>query len=105
MFGDRRWNAVPARKDRPASRNPKRASFDYALDFTTTDFRQRPDLYRIGGGGQGVLLVEPYKGELLPHWRFKTVAEAMESVAKICKMFLSYLKAEDFPGADMARKF
>ena len=81
------------------------ASFDYTLDFKTTDFRQRPDLYRIGKGEQGVLLVEPYKGEILPHWRFKTVAEAKKSSAKIYRMFLAYLKAEDFPGADMARKF
>jgi hypothetical protein len=52
-----------------------------------------------------VLLVEPYKSEILPHWRFKTVAEAKQSSAKIYRMFLAYLKADDFPGADMARKF
>jgi len=79
--------------------------FDYTLDFKTTDFRQRPELYRVGRGEQGVLLVEPYKGELLPHWRFKTVAEAKKSSARIYRMFLTYLRAEDFPGADMARKF
>jgi hypothetical protein len=84
---------------------PGSARFDYSLDFKTTDFRQRPDLYRIGRGEQGVLLVEPNKGELLPHWRFKTVGEAKKSSAKICKMFLAYLKTEDFPGADMAWKF
>ncbi len=96
---------MPARKDRPTSRTEKNVSFDYSLDFKATDFRQRPDLYRIGKGEQGVLLVEPYKGEILPHWRFKTVAEAKKSSAKIYRMFLSYLKAGDFPGADMARKF
>jgi len=79
--------------------------FDYSLDFAKIDFRKRRNLYRIGKGEQGVLLVEPYKGEILPHWRFKTVAEAKKSSAKIYKMFLAYLKAEDFPGADMARKF
>lgn len=84
---------------------PKKPSFDYSLDFKTIDFRKRPDLYRIGRGEQGVLLVEPYKGEILPHWRFKTVAEAKKSSAKIYKMFLAYLKVGDFPGADMARKF
>lgn len=52
-----------------------------------------------------MLLVEPYKSEILPHWRFKTVAEAKKSSAKIHKMFLAYLKADEFPGADMARKF
>lgn len=53
-----------------------RAAFDYNLDFKAIDFRERPDLYRVGKGEQGVLLVEPYKGEILPHWRFKTVVEA-----------------------------
>lgn len=82
-----------------------RAAFDYNLDFKNTDFRQQPELYRIGKGEQGVLLVEPYKSEILPHWRFKSVAEAKKSSAKIYKMFLAYLKAVDFAGADMARKF
>jgi Domain of unknown function (DUF4385) len=81
------------------------AQFDYTLDFKAINFRQHPELYRVGKGEQGVLLVEPYKSEMLPHWRFKTVAEAKKSSAKIYKMFLGYLKAEDFPGADMARKF
>ena len=82
-----------------------RPAFDYTLDFKVTDFRQHPELYRIGKGEQGVLLVEPYKGEILPHWRFKTAAEAKESSAEIFTMFLTYLEAGDFPGADMARKF
>jgi hypothetical protein len=30
-----------------------------------------------------VLLVEPYNGEILPHWKFKTVAEAKNFSAKI----------------------
>lgn len=83
----------------------RQAAFDYSLDFKAIDFRRQPQLYRIGKGEQGVLLVEPYKGEILPHWRFKTVAEARQSAAKIYQMFLAYLKARDFPGADMARKF
>ena len=82
-----------------------RAAFDYTLDFKAIDFRKQPELYRIGKGEQGVLLVEPYKSEILPHWRFKTAVEAKKSSTKIYKMFLAYLKAEDFPGADMARKF
>ena len=82
-----------------------RPPFDYSLDFKNTDFRKHPELYRLGKGEQGVLLVEPYKSEILPHWRFKTVAEATKSSAKIYKMFLAYVKADDFPGADMARKF
>src|ERR1043166_3572047 len=79
--------------------------FDYTRNFYEIDFRAHPELYRIGRGEQGVLLVEPYKGEILPHWRFRTTTAAKESAAKIYQMFLAYLKAGDFPGADMARKF
>ena len=62
-------------------------TFNYDLDFDTIDFRQQPELYRIGKGEQGVLLVEPYKSEILPHWRFKTEADAQESSKVIFKMF------------------
>jgi len=80
-------------------------AFNYNLDFKTLDFREHPDLYRVGKGEQGVLLVEPYKSELLPHWRFKTPEIAEASSQKLFEMFRAYLEAEDFPGADMARKF
>jgi hypothetical protein len=79
--------------------------FDYSLDFKNIDFRQHPELYRVGKGEQGVLLVEPYKSEILPHWRFKTPDIAQESSTKIYQMFLEYLEQDDFVGADMARKF
>ena len=79
--------------------------FDYSLDFKNIDFRQHPELYRVGKGEQGVLLVEPYKSEILPYWRFKTPDIARESSEKIYEMFLAYLEADDFVGADMARKF
>ena len=79
--------------------------FDYSLDFKTIDFRSSPELYRVGKGEQGVLLVEPYKSEILPYWRFKTPDIARQSSEKIYEMFLNYLQEEDFVGADMARKF
>lgn len=79
--------------------------FDYSLDFQNINFRQHPELYCIGKGEQGVLLVEPYKSEILPHWRFKTPDIARESSGKIYEMFLAYLDQDDFVGADMARKF
>ena len=79
--------------------------FDYSLDFKTIDFRQHPELYRVGKGEQGVLLVEPYKSEILPHWRFKTPDIARQSSDKIYEMFINYLQEDDFIGADMARKF
>lgn len=36
-----------------------RPAFDYSLDFKAVDFRQHPELYCIGTGEQGVLMVEP----------------------------------------------
>lgn len=80
-------------------------TFDYSLDFKTVNFRERPDLYAIGRGEQGVLLVEPYKSEILPYWRFKDPAAATDSSEKIWELFLGYLREDDFVGADMARKF
>ena len=80
-------------------------TFDYQQDFHTIDFRKQPERYRVGRGEQGVLLVEPYKGEILPHWRFKTPAIAHESAAAIYQLFLDYKAAGDFVGMDMARKF
>ncbi|MFB2936653.1 DUF4385 domain-containing protein [Aerosakkonemataceae cyanobacterium BLCC-F154] len=80
-------------------------AFDYNLDFKNLDFRSSPELYRVGKGEQGVLLVEPYKSEILPYWRFKTPEIAKESSEKIYQMFLEYLEQDDFVGADMARKF
>jgi len=79
--------------------------FDYSLDFKNIDFRSSPELYRVGKGEQGVLLVEPYKSEILPYWRFKTPDIAKQSSEKIYEIFLDYLEKDDFVGADMARKF
>lgn len=81
------------------------ASFDYSLDFGSIDFRQQPERYRVGKGEQGVLLVEPYKSEILPHWRFRTPALAQVSADTIYDMFLDYKRQGDFVGMDMARKF
>ena len=81
------------------------AKFDYSLDYKNLDLRKNPELYRIGKGEQGVLLIEPYKSEILRYWRFKTPEIARESSAKIYELFLEYKKQKDFVGMDMARKF
>lgn len=80
-------------------------SFEYDLDFETTDFRQHPELYRVGRGEQGVLLVQPYKSEILPNWRFRTPQIAQESADAIWTQFVQYRDSGDFVGMDMARKF
>jgi hypothetical protein len=90
--------------DQKAARRHQPA-FDYSLDFNTIDFRQHPELYRIGRGEQGVLLVEPYKSELLPHWRFRTPELARRSADTIFAKFVAYRDDGDFVGMDMARKF
>ena len=79
--------------------------FDYQQDFKTIDFRQHPERYQVGRGEQGVLMVEPYKSEILPHWRFKTPAIAEVSAKEIMKLFEAYREKDDFVGMDMARKF
>ncbi|GGF34316.1 hypothetical protein GCM10010954_36760 [Halobacillus andaensis] len=80
-------------------------AFDYSIDFDNTDFRAHPEKYRAGRGEQGVLMVEPYKSEILPHWRFKTPDIAKNSSHKIYQMFLDYKEQDDFVGMDMSRKF
>lgn len=78
---------------------------EYRARFENVDFRRNPEKYRIGRSEEGVLSVEPYKSEILPHWRFKTPEIAEESAQKIYQMFLDYLAQNDFVGADMSRKF
>ncbi|MBA3724626.1 MAG: DUF4385 domain-containing protein [Candidatus Levybacteria bacterium] len=79
--------------------------FDYTKDFKNINFRESPHLYQVGKGEQGVLLVEPYKSEIVKHWRFRTPEIAKESSEKIYQMFLDYKKQNDFVGMDMTRKF
>lgn len=90
---------MPARPEELAAR-------PYPACYLGVDFRAHPELYRIGRGEQGVLMAEPYKSEILAiGWRFKTPAIAEESSQAILKAFYDYLEADDFVGADMARKF
>ena len=81
------------------------AAFTYDMDFANINFRLQPELYRVGKGEQGVLLVEPYKSEILPFWRFKTPAIAQNAADHIYQLFLQYKEQQDFVGMDMARKF
>ena len=80
-------------------------AFNYDLDYRKLNLREQPELYRVGVGEMGVLLVQPYKSEILPYWRFKTPEIAHESSEKIYQLFLDYKAEGDFIGMDMARKF
>ena len=81
--------------------------FDYDLDYKSLDFtdEETRQLYRIGRGEQGVLLVRPYTNDICSHWRFKTPNEAVVSSNKIYAMYLDYKDEKDFIGMDMCRKF
>ena len=69
------------------------------------NYRQEPERYLVGKGEQGVLICQPYKDELSPHWRFKDADIARKSSKKIYELFLHYLAKGEFVGADLARKF
>jgi hypothetical protein len=77
----------------------------YADRYRNIDFRKHPQKYHIGRGEQGVLIAEPYKSEILPHWKFATPHAARQSAAKIYAMFVEYKHQGDFVGMDMVRKF
>lgn len=81
------------------------ADTSYADRYRDIDFRKHPELYHIGRGEQGVLIAEPYKSEILPHWKFATPDAATKSAEKIYTMFMEYGEHDDFVGMDMARKF
>ena len=73
--------------------------------YDGADLREHPEEYRIGRGEQGVFHAEPYKGELLPLWKFKDEEAARESSKAIYRKFLEYRSEGDFVGMDVARKY
>lgn len=86
------------------SRAP-RSPTAYADAYRGVDFREHPELYRVGRGEEGVLIAEPYKSELLPLWRFRTPEIARESAQSLWEAFVKYRRVKDFVGMDMARKY
>lgn len=87
------------------TRQVSMSAFPYTLPYKRLNIRKMPHLYRPGKGEQGVLMVEPYKSELLPNWTFKDPDSARKSSQKLRGQFDQYLEQGDFIGADMARKF
>jgi Domain of unknown function (DUF4385) len=73
--------------------------------YDGVDLRKHPEEYRIGRGEQGVFHAEPYKGELLPLWKFRNEEAARESSEAIYQKFLEYRSEGDFVGMDVARKY
>lgn len=93
---------MPISQPKPSYLNFDKSNYAWKPNI---DYREQPPRYRVGKGEQGVLICEPYKSELSPHWRFKTPAIAKKSAGKILKLFKAYLDGGEFVGADMARKF
>ena len=56
-------------------------------------------------GRAGRLLVEPYKSEILPLWRFRTPALARRSSAAILRRFRGYRRKRDFVGRTWRANF
>ena len=81
--------------------------FDYRLPYKKLDFAEKSirQLYRIGRGEQGVLLVRPYTDDICKYWKFKTESIAKKSAHKIYEMYADYRVKNDFIGMDMCRKF
>lgn len=73
--------------------------------YDGVDLREHPEQYRVGRGEQGVFHAEPYKGELLPLWKFRDEEAASESSEAIYQKFLEYRADDDFVGMDVARKY
>jgi Domain of unknown function (DUF4385) len=92
---------MPA-KVKPSYLNFNKAAYPWKPGI---NYRSRPKRYCVGKGEQRVLICEPYKSEIAPHWRFKTPAIATRSARSIYKMFVAYLDNDEFVGADLARKF
>lgn len=95
----------PRREIFRRKKNLANKDFNYDLEYRHLDLRKNPHLYRVGVGEQGVLLVEPYKSEILPYWKFATPEKAKKSSQQILKLFHFYRKQKDLIGMDMARKY
>jgi hypothetical protein len=93
---------IGMKKQQPSYLNFDKSRYAWKPDI---DYRAEPERYFVGKGEQGVLICEPYKSEIGQYWRFKTEAIAVESSNAIFALFAAYLKADDFVGADMARKY
>ena len=65
--------------------------FNYKLNYKKLNFRTKHrQLYRIGRGEQGVLLVRPYTNLICRRWRFKTVKQAKKSANDIHNMYMGF---------------
>tara|TARA_B100001094_G_scaffold141565_1_gene137207 strand:+ start:1076 stop:1501 length:426 start_codon:yes stop_codon:yes gene_type:complete len=69
------------------------------------NYKVKPLFYEVTEDFGGMYVCEPYKTDLLKAWKFSNKNASDSSADKIKGMFLSYLKEDDFVGADLAKKF
>ena len=69
------------------------------LNYKNLNLRLQAEFYSMAEGEQSVLIVEPYKSEILPFWKFKMPADAKKSTAAIKKLFKAFKKQDDIAGA------
>lgn len=84
--------------------NWKEADTSYADVYRGLDIVATPELYRIGKGQQGVLIVPWSLDNVIPLWRFRTPDVARESSDAIYALFEKCLREQFFPGCDLAKK-
>ncbi len=80
------------------------ADLSYVDSYRNLDIDATPELYRIGRGEQGVLLVPWCLEHVIKYWRFKTPDIARESSDYIYRLFEQLLEDNNFPKADLCRK-
>jgi len=72
---------------------------------STINYKQNPDEYKYTTTTKGIGIVKPYKDQIEPHIKLGTQKEMEQTGNKLCQMFNTYLKRNDFIGADMIRKY
>ena len=69
------------------------------------NYRQQPEFYVYTKDCGGMYTCEPYKTEIIKHWKFMSEDAALKASLKLFNMFREYVKNRDFVGSDMIRKY
>lgn len=100
LLNARCMSTMPSKSSKPSLTVP-----DPPLDTPALRDSELCYSYDIARGEMGVLSFEPYKSLILPYWAFRTVPIAENSAEVLWAIFESYVRRDDFVGADMTRKY
>lgn len=67
--------------------------------------KEHPELYIVDNNLKGIYSFEPYKSELLPLFKYKSVKGAKRSIDKLKYRFNKYLENQDFIGCNLTLKY